>query len=162
MANLMRASQELFRRTPDECFFSVNALAEHCRHRRETSREIVAPPAQLAAQTIDTSRLLLAAGDDGAFQMNDWSFSQLCRLAGVGRDTLNRLSPEAAAQDSGSPGGWIRRNSAWMPFGLSVLHCHDAQIVVTHSCRPAEAVAPDTVHRGATQSTPRRRLLISP
>ena len=29
--------------------------------------------------------------------MNDWSFTQLCRLAGVAKDTVNRLSPETAA-----------------------------------------------------------------
>ncbi len=30
--------------------------------------------------------------------MNDWSFSQLCRLAGVGKETVNRLSPDTAMQ----------------------------------------------------------------
>ena len=30
--------------------------------------------------------------------MNDWSFSQLCRLAEVAKDTINRLSPETAAR----------------------------------------------------------------
>jgi len=30
--------------------------------------------------------------------MNDWSFSQLCRLAGVSKDTLNRLRPETAGK----------------------------------------------------------------
>lgn len=98
MANLTRASEELFRRTTDECFPSLSALAEHCYRQREASREIWKPPTELAAQTVDMSRLVLAAGDDGAFQMNDWSFSQLCRLAGVGKETLNRLSPETAAR----------------------------------------------------------------
>jgi len=30
--------------------------------------------------------------------MNDWSFSQLCRLARVSKDTLNRLRPETAGK----------------------------------------------------------------
>ena len=30
--------------------------------------------------------------------MNDWSFGQLCRLAGVAKDTVNRLRPETACQ----------------------------------------------------------------
>jgi histone H3/H4 len=42
--------------------------------------------------------LSLALGSDGAFLMNDWSFAQLCRLAGVAKDTINRLSVETAAQ----------------------------------------------------------------
>jgi hypothetical protein len=98
MTNLMRASEELFRRTPDECFPSLVALAEHCYQQRQSSREIWTPPTELATQTVDLSRLVLTAGDDGAFQMNDWSFSQLCRLAGVGKETINRLSPETAAR----------------------------------------------------------------
>ena len=42
--------------------------------------------------------LLLWAGSDGAFLLNDWSFGQVCRLAGVGRETVNRLSPETASR----------------------------------------------------------------
>ena len=30
--------------------------------------------------------------------MNDWSFGQLCRLGGVAKETVNRLSPETARQ----------------------------------------------------------------
>ena len=30
--------------------------------------------------------------------LNDWSFSQLCGIAGVAKDTVNRLQPETAAQ----------------------------------------------------------------
>jgi hypothetical protein len=51
----------------------------------------------LEASPIDGG-LLLNAGSDGAFLMNDWSFGQLCKLAGVGKETVNRLSPETASQ----------------------------------------------------------------
>ncbi len=37
-----------------------------------------------------------AFSGDGAFAMNDWSFGQLCRLAGVAKETVNRLSPDTA------------------------------------------------------------------
>lgn len=30
--------------------------------------------------------------------MNDWSFSQLCRLVGIAKETVNRLSPDTAAR----------------------------------------------------------------
>lgn len=97
MQNLTRASQELFRRRPDECFESLSALADHCRRQQERSKEIWQPPATLGTRPVSTDRLILSAGDDAAYEMNDWSFSQLCRLAGVGKETVNRLSPDTAA-----------------------------------------------------------------
>ena len=42
--------------------------------------------------------LVLALGHDGAFELNDWSFTQLCGLAGVSKDTVNRLSAETASR----------------------------------------------------------------
>ncbi len=42
---------------------------------------------------------MLAAGDDGAFEMNDWSFGQLCRLAGVAKETVNRLTPDTGGHE---------------------------------------------------------------
>ena len=42
--------------------------------------------------------LSIQGGNDGAFLMNDWSFTQLCRMAGVGKDTVNKLSALTAAQ----------------------------------------------------------------
>ena len=43
-------------------------------------------------------RLLFSIGQDARFNMNDWSFSQLCRLAGVNKETVNRLMPDTAAR----------------------------------------------------------------
>ena len=40
----------------------------------------------------------LAIGDNPDLILNGWSFSQLCRLAGVHKDTLNRLSPKTASR----------------------------------------------------------------
>ena len=36
--------------------------------------------------------------DDGAFALNDWSFGQLCQLAAVATETINRLVPDTAAR----------------------------------------------------------------
>jgi hypothetical protein len=94
--NLTRASHELFRRTPDECFPSLSVLSQHCQWQKEQTLELWRPPRTLLAKPVSTNRLLLAAGEDQAFQMNDWSFGQLCRLAGVAKETLNRLTPETA------------------------------------------------------------------
>jgi hypothetical protein len=46
-----------------------------------------------------TSEMTLCAGKDGAeLELNDWSFSQLCRMAGVAKDTINRLSHKTASR----------------------------------------------------------------
>jgi hypothetical protein len=95
--NLTRAHDELFRRTDDECFESLAALSAHCRAKKERSEDRWHPPFQLATSPVDGNGLLLTAGSDGSFLMNDWSFGQLCKLAGVGKETVNRLSPETAS-----------------------------------------------------------------
>jgi hypothetical protein len=94
--NLVRAHQELFRRSADEQFDSLSALSVYCRQKREASQDRWRPPAELEVQPGGNEGLLLKAGSDGAFLMNDWSFGQLCRLAGVGKETVNRLSASTA------------------------------------------------------------------
>ena len=86
MQNLTKASQELFKRQPDECFESLTALWEHCRRQKEACVDRWVPPRSIQTNPVDAGRLTLAAGDDGAFAMNDWSFGQLCRLAGVAKE----------------------------------------------------------------------------
>src|SRR5436190_8094810 len=97
MANLTQASRQLFGRSPDERFASMQALAEHCRTQKAASVDRWQPPQHLCAAAKD-DRLVLTAGSDGAFELNDWSFNQLCNLARVSKDTVNRLTPESAAR----------------------------------------------------------------
>ena len=95
MAHLTRAHEELFRRTPDEHFSSLAALSTHCRQLRDQSTDRWELPQAL--QPASTPNYLeLGLGDDGAFLMNDWSFGQLCRLAQVPKQSINRLSPDTA------------------------------------------------------------------
>ena len=101
MQNLTKASQELFKRQPDECFESLTALREHCQRQKEVCVDRWVSPRSLQPNAVDTCRLMLAAGDDGAFAMNDWSFGQLCRLAGVAKETVNRLSPDISSAGVG-------------------------------------------------------------
>ena len=84
MANLKQAHNELFRRSPDERHESLVALWEHCRRQQEQSRDRWHHPQSLIASPTD-DRLDLTLGTDGAFLMNDWSFSQLCRLSSVAK-----------------------------------------------------------------------------
>ena len=96
MTNLTKANQELYRRTPDETFATMQTLWEHCYRQREQSTDRWHPPNALSTK-VDNHTLLMNMGTDGAFSMNEWSFSSLCRLAGVSKDTVNRLSPATAS-----------------------------------------------------------------
>ena len=98
MANLTKAHEQLFRRTPDESFSSLGTILERCRDDAEKSEDRWRPLKGVRPVT-DEGGLGLDLGDGGrAFRLNDWSFSQLCGLAKVSKDTLNRLSPETAGR----------------------------------------------------------------
>ena len=95
MSTLTKAHDELFRRRPDECFSSVESLIQHCRNEHRESQDRWHLPARLQP-TVVGGELSFSAGDDGEFILNDWSFSQICRLSGVAKETVNRLSPDTA------------------------------------------------------------------
>jgi hypothetical protein len=94
--HLRAAQQELFRRPPDECFASLAALAERCRGDRDRAQHRWQLPVDVTTLADDSGRLKLEVGRVGALDMNDWSFSQLCKFAGVSKETVNRLSAETA------------------------------------------------------------------
>jgi hypothetical protein len=96
--NLTRAHDELFRRTPDETFPSLVALWEHCHAEKERSTDRWRPP-QTLHPVAESNRLVLNLGDGNEpFGLNDWSFSQLCGLAGVSKETVNRVSADTAGR----------------------------------------------------------------
>ena len=97
MVNLTRASEELFQRSPDERFASLEELQQHCQREREFSTDRWQLPQSLAPQAGD-GRVAITLEDGGEHLLNEWSFSQLCRLAGVSKETVNRLSPETASR----------------------------------------------------------------
>jgi hypothetical protein len=97
MTNLTRASRELFERTPDERFNSLQELWQHCQKEREASSECWQPP-QLLAPDVGGDSVAVNVAQDGAHVLNDWSFTQLCKLSGVSKDTINRLWPETASR----------------------------------------------------------------
>jgi hypothetical protein len=90
---LTRASKQLFAREPDERYESLTDLWNYCRKKKEDAVDRWHPPQNL--KTVGNGDLKLAM-DGEAFFMNDWSFSQLCRLAGVAKETVNRLTPTTA------------------------------------------------------------------
>lgn len=97
MATLTRANRELFARTEDERFESLAELHEHCLTEKLASQDRWHHP-QLFEPRVAGESVKLTLGNDGAFALNHWSFSQLCGLSGVSKDTLNKLSPTTASQ----------------------------------------------------------------
>ena len=96
--NLTQASRELFRRAPDERYVSIDDLWRHCQDYRDRSTDRWHSPAEI--RTVPTSsRLDLMLGGGGEpYRLNDWSFSQMCKLAGVSKDTVNKVSADTAGR----------------------------------------------------------------
>ena len=96
--NLTQANDQLFRRSPDEVFPTLQALWERCHSDKERSTDRWRPPSSLRPKP-DEGRLTLDLGEGNEpFWLNDWSFTQLCALAGVSKETVNRLSPDTAGR----------------------------------------------------------------
>lgn len=98
--NLTQASRELFTREPDERCESLQEMWQRCQSKKNASSDRWEPPSMLSTAATPhpsggTFNLRVKVGTDG-YWLNDWSFSQLCRLAGVAKDTVNQLSPDTA------------------------------------------------------------------
>lgn len=137
MVNLKRASQELFRRTPDEMFTSLGEMLNRCRQDVDRSTDRWRPPAGMRPLS-DAGRLKLDLGDGNEpFALNDWSFTQLCGIARVAKETVNRLSAETAARVIGEtlPEGnkpaqlFTRDDHVRSIHGHSYTRLHDSQLV---------------------------------
>ena len=101
MQVLKRGHTELFRRGPDECFDSLAGLTRFCQEQKAKSVDRWLPPRTLKPRPLALDRLVVdftdpAANTDGTYHMNDWSFTQLCQLAKVSRDTVNRVTADTA------------------------------------------------------------------
>jgi hypothetical protein len=94
MATLKKAHDELFRRTPDEAYESFDDLYGHCSRQRLQSEDLWERPQDLTL----THDMTVCASDGNELILNDWSFSQMCRMAGVSKDTVNRLSHRTASK----------------------------------------------------------------
>src|SRR4051812_16484792 len=94
--NLTQASRELFRRSPDEVYPTLDDLHRRCRDDKERSKDRWHSPMEIRPLP-SGGRLDLELGGDPC-RLNDWSFTHLCKLAGVSKDTVNKLSPETAGR----------------------------------------------------------------
>jgi histone H3/H4 len=154
---LTRASRELFRRSADERFTSLDAMARHCRRDRESSRDLWIPPSLLLPEPSGPS-LGLGLGPEGNFSLNDWSFTQLCQLARVSKETVNRLSSETAADvfRETLPGGkkplqlYARDNALRSVHGVSYTRLHNADLLDMLMQSAGDFTPPQTAMGGGT------------
>ncbi len=95
MAILTKASEELFKRKPDECFPSLPELTRHCQQQKDDAVEKWVSPSEVRPVLFD-SIPSLELGAEGNHALNSWSFGQVCQIAGVSRDTVNKVNPATA------------------------------------------------------------------
>ena len=156
--NLTRASGELFRRAPDERFPSLDALAAHCRREKDESADRWVSPLALVPEPTADGRLGLRADTDTPLGLNDWSFGQLCGLARVSKETVNRLTPDTAARAFRDtlPGGskplqlLTRGDTVRSVHGTAYTRLHNADLVDAVREAATDFTPPQAGFKGAT------------
>jgi hypothetical protein len=95
--NLTHASRQLFTRTADERYQSLADLLRATTDIKSRCVNTAIPRSHLRP-FIQASYLSFERSGQAPIRLNDWSFTQLCQLAGASKDTVNRLKPDTAAQ----------------------------------------------------------------
>jgi len=97
MANLLKASHQLFSRKADETFEDIPSLHRACLERMSDSGEFSVPANQLSFESDPNTLTVNLCTSSNTYSINSWAFSQLCRMAGAEKRTINRLSSHTAA-----------------------------------------------------------------
>jgi hypothetical protein len=152
MQNLTRANQELFKRTPDQCFETMDDLFKHCDMERNASMDRWHLPGTVRPTKMAGTFSLELGGSDGTFGLIDWSFGQLCKLSGVGKETVNRVSAETAGQIFSET--LPRTTKPWqlLTQGSRIRSIHGASYTRLHNAELLEVVS-----EVATDFTPPQR-----
>jgi hypothetical protein len=108
------ANQQLHARPPDECFRDWPHLLRYLRQRDLLSTERVVWQNRLRVEPL-ADRVMLVAGSDG-YQLNDWSFGQVCRMSKADPDFISRLTPQLAADALNQTREWFKDEEARMLF----------------------------------------------
>lgn len=144
MATLKKAHDELFRRTPDETFRTFEELRTHCEQEKQYSHDCWQLPQTLRPH-VSASQILLELEGDEFGQLNDWSFSQMCRMSGISKDTINRLTPDTASTvlqetlpRADKPVQLLQTSSTIRSMhGMSYTRLWNAELLdVVHECAP--------------------------
>lgn len=97
MATLKRAYKQLFSRPTDERFLTFDDLYTHCSKVKDESQVHWKQPKDVFP-VMTQGNLGLKLPADQAYELNDWSFGQVCAIAEVKKETVNRLRVETATQ----------------------------------------------------------------
>jgi len=97
MANLKRASQQLFSRPDDERFETFEDLRNHCSQMKDSSSLYWHLPTEITPCPMG-AELGIEIGGNGIHSLNDWSFGQVCSIADVKKETINRLGCDTASR----------------------------------------------------------------
>lgn len=92
----LKKSSVLYNRPKDEVFQDVDSILEYCQDRKARSSSARMRPEQL--RPIATSEGLMIPDEETLLPLTDWSFGQLCSIAGVDRRTVNKVREETAAR----------------------------------------------------------------
>src|SRR5438132_13901475 len=95
--NLTHASRQLFTRTADERYQNLPDLLRATTDMKQRCVSTAVPRSHLRP-FIQASYLSFERSGSEPIRLNDWSFTQLCQLAGASKDTVNRLKPDTAVQ----------------------------------------------------------------
>ena len=153
---LMRANRELFSRQEDERYESLQTLWDYCYQKKQSSRDLWVPPENIG--TVANGSLKLSTGGD-TFCMNDWAFGQLCRLAEVSKETVNRLTTTTAKTvfDETLPKKGdkplqvlVSDNQARSIHGAAYTRLYDADLVMTIREFATDFALPQKGLNGAT------------
>jgi hypothetical protein len=97
MTNLIHASRQLFKRAADERYASLPELLRATLDMKNRCVNMSLSRKELRPVVHDDYVAFHRAGQL-PIRFNDWSFTQLCQLAGAAKDTVNRLQAVTAVQ----------------------------------------------------------------
>ncbi len=97
MTTNARKYQRLFIREPDQRYATFDDLYTEALRVKDYSEVRWTPPANMVV-TVHQDRLKVKVTGDRAYELTDWSFSQLCNYVGADRKIIERLQLETASQ----------------------------------------------------------------
>ncbi len=97
MTNLTQASRQLFTRSADERYASLPDLLRATSEMKDRCKNTMISRSDLHPVVHDNSLSFKSPAHLPA-HLNDWSFTQLCHLAGASKDTVNRLKADTAVR----------------------------------------------------------------
>jgi len=97
MTVVMKRYKRLFEREPDTLFGSFDELYTQTLRDQENSSTRWIPPANIYA-TVYQDQFKVKVTGDRPYELNDWSFTQLCSYPKTDRKVIECLAPTTAAQ----------------------------------------------------------------